>query len=316
MKVICGKDENYNSLIKNSGVGLGNFDGLHIGHMALISTLISECKLNGWDSIVYTFTKHPENILRKKLFTPLITNIEKKTELLSVTTLNYLFYDEFDESYSRMKPERFVKDVLVDRLKIKLAIAGFDYAFGFRGQGNTDLLKELGKVYGFKVIIIPPIKIQDEVVSSTLIRNSIIKGNMHKAFELLGRLYSIVGEVKNGRKIGSKLGFPTANICPEEYLLLPSNGVYVTHTLYDGKLYNSITNIGVNPTIKELQGVCIETHIFDFDEDIYGKNIEVFFIYKIRSERKFKDKNDLIEQIAKDISRSREFFSVDGCCNN
>jgi len=312
MIVINGKDKDCYSLNNYSGVGLGNFDGLHIGHMALINTLISECKLRGLDSIVYTFTKHPENILRKKLFTPLITNVSKKIELLSDTSLNYVYFDEFDEAYSRMKPEAFVKNVLVDRMKIKVAVAGFDYAFGYRGQGNIELLKRLGELYGFMVIVIHPIKIDDEVVSSTLIRNSIAKGKMEKTFRLLGRHYSITGEVLNGRKIGSKLGFPTANIFAEDNLILPSYGVYISKVLHKGRQYKSITNVGINPTFTALEKVSIETHIFDFNDDIYKEKIEVFFISKLRNERKFKDKDDLIVQIAKDISDAKEFFKVDG----
>ena len=167
MEVIL--DINNDRLKGPTGVGLGNFDGLHIGHMALINTLISESKLNVLKSVVYTFTKHPENILRKKLFTPLLTTVNKKTQLLGETSLDYLYFDEFNEVFSRLKPERFIKDVLVDKLGMKLAVAGFDYRFGYKGTGDTKLLQELGKKYNYKVIIIPPIKVENEIVSSTLI---------------------------------------------------------------------------------------------------------------------------------------------------
>lgn len=308
MEVIYGLKDN-NQINRAMGVGLGNFDGLHIGHMALINTLISESKLNGLGSIVYTFTKHPENILRKKLFTPLITTVNKKVELLGQTPLNYLFFDEFDEDYSRMKPEAFVKEILVDRLKAKLVVAGFNYRFGFKGQGNADLLRELAKEYNFKAIIISPIKIDSEVVSSTLIRNYILKGKMDRVFKLLGRHYSITGTVQSGKRIGNTIGFPTANIYPEDYLILPEEGVYVTKTLMDGVLYSSVTNIGKNPTFKEQGKTTVETHILDFDCNIYGDPIEVFFLSKIRSERPFKDKDELAGQIKKDIEKTREFFN-------
>ncbi|HEX3028071.1 MAG TPA: bifunctional riboflavin kinase/FAD synthetase [Clostridia bacterium] len=308
MEIIYGKKEE--KLIRNSGVGLGNFDGLHIGHMALVNTLIKESKLNGLDSIVYTFMKHPENILRKKLFTPLLTNVGKKIELLGETPLKYLYVDEFDENFSRLKPESFVKDVLVDRLRIKLAVAGFNYRFGYKGQGDTDLLKELGKKYGFKVIVISPIKLDDYVVSSTLIRQYVSRGGMEMVFKLLGRHYSINGEVHSGRRIGNTMGFPTANITPENYLILPNNGVYITKTLLEGTLYSSVTNIGRNPTFEGLERVSIETHILDFDKDIYGKKIEVFFISKVRGEKKFENKDALVKQIERDIIKAREFLSI------
>lgn len=309
MEVIYDINGN-NKISRPTGVGLGNFDGLHIGHMALINTLINESRFNGLDSLVYTFTKHPENILRKKLFTPLLTTVNKKIHLLSETPLNYLYFDEFNEVFSRMKPEAFVKDILVKKLKARLAVTGFDYRFGYKGQGDVKLLEELGKEYNFKAIIIPPIKIDNEIVSSTLIRSNVSKGNIDRVFKLLGRHYSITGEVQSGRRIGNKLGFPTANIRPENYLILPQKGVYITKTMVDGKLYGSITNVGNNPTLNEQDLISIETHILDFDNDIYGKNIEVFFISKIRGEKKFKGKDELVEQVRKDILIAREFFNI------
>lgn len=310
MKVIYYKDGN-KTIEGPTGVGLGNFDGLHIGHMALVNTLIAESRLYGFHSMIYTFTKHPENILRKKLITPLLTTERKKIELLEETSLDFLYFDEFTESFSRMKPEAFVRDILVDRLKIKLAVAGFDYRFGYKGEGDTELLKKLGKLYNFKVVIIPPIKIDNEIVSSTLIRNCVAKGDMEKVFRLLGRHYSITGEVQSGKRIGSRIGFPTANIHPENYLILPRNGVYITKTLMNGKLFPSVTNIGNNPTFNGHNPISIETHILDFDDDIYKKEIEVFFISRIRGEKKFKSKDELVKQIREDIAATRSFFGLE-----
>ncbi|MFZ5989829.1 MAG: bifunctional riboflavin kinase/FAD synthetase [Bacillota bacterium] len=309
MKVIYGWQEN-NRFNKPTGVGLGNFDGLHIGHMALINTLISESTLDYLDSIVYTFSKHPENIIRKKLFTPLITTVNKKVELLGQTRLDYLYFDEFDETYSRIKPEVFVEDILVKRLNMKLAVAGVDYRFGYKGQGDVSLLTELGKEHNFRVVIIPPIKSGNDVVSSTLIRKYIAKGDMDKVFNLLGRHYSITGKVEKGRRVGNTLGFPTANIYPESYLVLPDRGVYISKTLIGGRLYNSLTNIGNNPTFTDCKNISVETHILDFEEDIYGSSIEVFFIFKIREEEKFDSVNELIIQMEKDVLKAREYFKL------
>ena len=309
MNVILGIDRD-NEINNFTGIGLGNFDGLHIGHMALVNTLINESRLNGLDSMIYTFTKHPENILRKKLFTPLLTTGNKKIQLLGDTALKYLFFDEFDEEYSRIKPENFVKDILLGKLKAKLAVAGFDYRFGYRGQGDVNLLKELGKAYNFKVIIIPPIKIDNEVISSTIIRENVAKGEMENVFRLLGRHYSITGDVMDGRRIGSKIGFPTANLHPEEYLVIPHKGVYITRTLMDGRFYPSITNVGMNPTFGDVVRISVETHILNFNQNIYNKSIEVFFISKIRNEIKFKSRDELVEQIHKDISKAKEYFYI------
>lgn len=309
MKVLYGASSAI-SFDKPMGIGLGNFDGLHVGHMALVNTLISESKLGGYGSMVYTFTKHPENIMRKKLFTPLITTVNKKVELLQQTPLDYLYFDEFTEEFSRLEPEEFVKKILVEKLKAKLVVAGFNYCFGFKGQGEVADMKKFGEKFGFKVVTIPPIKTENEVVSSTAIRNALTKGDIRKVFKLLGRHYSITGEVVGGRRIGNTIGFPTANILPEEYLIIPPYGVYITKTLLDGKYYPSATNIGVNPTFEALKRPTVETHILDFEEDIYGKNIEVFFLARLRGEKKFNNKDELVEQMHKDVRKTREFFEV------
>lgn len=309
MQVIYSSDsKNYFDI--NTGVGLGNFDGLHIGHMALINTLIRECRLNGLNSIVYTFTKHPENILRKKLITPLLLTEEKKIALLNEISLDYLYFDTFNEEFSRLSPEEFVIDVLINKLHIKLAVVGYDYRFGYKGQGEIPLLKELGKKYGFRVVVIPAIKCDNKIISSTKIRECIINGELETSYELLGRNYSITAEVVSGRRVGNTIGFPTANIHPERFLVLPANGVYITKTLLDGQLYNSMTNVGYNPTFEDVKEKTVETHIIDFNEDIYGKKIEVFFLKKIRDEKKFESVECLKQQIAKDMLKTKEYFGV------
>jgi len=293
-----------------TAVGLGNFDGLHVGHMALVNTLISEAKINGFQSVIYTFTKHPENILRKKLFTSLLTTEQKRIQLLSETALDCVYFDEFNESYSRMSPEDFVKKVLLEKLNARLVIAGFNYHFGYMGQGDAQLLKAMGKKFGFNVIIIPPVMVNNEVASSTAIRKYVRMGKMENVFRLLGRHYSITGVVTEGKCRGRRIGFPTANIHPEKYLVLPKNGVYITKTLYEGEFYNSLTNIGSNPTFGDMSEVSVETHIINFDKNIYRSNIEVFFLSHLRNEIKFKDARELTEQIQKDIQTARNYFGL------
>jgi len=310
MQVIHTTDSS-NRFTSKTGVGLGNFDGLHIGHMALINTLIRESQLNNLSSIVYTFTKHPENILRKKLITPLLLTEQKKIDLLDEIHLDYLYFDEFNEDFSRLSPEDFVKKILIDKLNIKLAVAGYDYRFGYMGQGDIPFLKELGQKYGFRVVVIPAIKCDDEVISSTRIRNCIINGELETAYKLLGRNYSITAEVVSGRRIGNTIGFPTANIHPERFLVLPANGVYITKTLLDGKLYNSMTNVGYNPTFEDVKEKTVETHIIDFNQDIYGKKIEVFFLKKLRDEKKFESVELLKEQISKDMNSARKYLEIE-----
>jgi len=310
MKVVYGTDE-CTKFIRPTGIGLGNFDGLHVGHLALINTLITESVFNSFDSVLYTFSSHTENIINKKSLTPLVMTNEKKIELLKRTRLDYLYFEKFDEAFSRMKPETFVKDILIKRLNMKLAVAGFNYRFGHKGEGDADLLRKLGKNFGFRVIIIEPIKQGYEVVSSTLIRKNILMGDMGKVFELLGRYYSISGIVEKGRRIGNTLGFPTANISPEIELALPPDGVYISKTCVDDNLYPGITNIGINPTFGGLDKRSVETHIFNFENrDIYGKKIEVFLLERIRGEKKFDSAQQLIEQVKRDVEAAKNYFHL------
>jgi riboflavin kinase/FMN adenylyltransferase len=309
VKTIFG-NENVKFPRRSTAVGLGNFDGLHVGHIALVNTLISEARINCLESVIYTFTKHPENIIRKKLFTPLLTTVGKRIELLGETQLNYLYFDEFDEEYSRMKPEDFIREILLERLGAGIVAAGFNYRFGYMGQGDAEMLREFGKKYDFGVTIIPPVKINKEVVSSTAIRTYVAKGDMESVFRLLGRHYSITGEVKDGMKRGRRIGFPTANLQPEDYLILPYNGVYITKTLYNGNFYNSLTSVGNNPTFGDTSSINVETHILDFCDDIYKSSIEVFFLKKLRNEKRFRSAAELSDQISRDIQDAREYFGI------
>jgi len=294
-----------------TGVGLGSFDGLHIGHMALIGTLIGECRLNGLASVVYTFRKHPDNILRKSLVNPLITSIDQKTRILEAHDIDWLFYQDFDEDFSRLSPEAFVKDILVDGLNMKLAVVGFNYRFGYMGKGDSEFMKRLGDRYGFRVIVIPPVRVKSEVVSSTLIRQYIGKGKMERVFQLLGRHFSLKGTVVDGRRMGRTLGFPTANIIADPGMVVPANGVYITKTFLNGRWMNSVTNVGYAPTVRGTEGrFSIETHILDYHEDLYGSEIEVCFIKKLRGEKRFESVEALKKQIREDIESAARYWEV------
>ncbi len=295
---------------QNTGVGLGNFDGLHIGHMALINTLISECRLNGLHSVVYTFNKHPDHRLRKTLISPLITTNEQKTRLLSSTDLDTLCYQDFDEDFSRLSPEEFIRKILIERLKIRLAVVGFNYHFGYMGRGDVEYLKKSGDKYGFRVIVVPPVKVNAEIVSSTLIRNYVKRGNIDRVFQLLGRHFSLHGTVVGGRRIGRTLGFPTANILAHPEMVVPANGVYITKTKFEDKWINSITNVGIAPTIRDENLFSIETHLLDYDGDLYGKAIEVCFIQKLRGEKRFENVEALKAQVALDLKKTRSYWEV------
>lgn len=295
---------------KYCGVGLGNFDGLHRGHIALINTLLNECQLNDLHSVIYTFKKHPEHILRKKLFTPLIMTMDHKAKVLEKTVLGSLYFQEFDEEFSRMCAEAFIEKVLVEKMRSKLVVVGFNYRFGYMGKGDTELLKRMGNKLGFQVIVIPPVKVREEIVSSTIIRQYISKGKMEKVFELLGRHFSVPGKVITGKQMGRTMGFPTANMLPERYLVMPATGVYITRTLYQGKWYNSVTNVGCSPTLKHDAEVTLETHMISFEGELYGQDIEVFFLKKLRNEKRFESRDDLIHQIQLDIGKAQLYWNA------
>jgi len=309
MKVIYGNNEEFN-IDFETGVGLGNFDGLHVGHMALVNTLVNESRLNRYKSLLYTFTKHPEHVLNPGNRTPLITNTEKKIQLLNESPLDYLYLEEFNEVYSRTEPEDFIKNILVGKLNARLVVAGYDYKFGHKGKGDVKTLVEYGKKYNLKVIIISPIKVDNIIVSSTKIREYISKGDMEKVFKLLGRHYSITGEVQTGRQMGGKIGCPTANLHPESGLALPQKGVYITKTLLDGDFYPSITNVGKNPTFGNNSDIKVETHIINFDRNIYNRNLEVFFLERLRGEKRYKSPAELTRQIYSDIEAAKKYFGI------
>ena len=304
MRVIFEPENNVISQDVNIGIGLGNFDGVHIGHQSLITKLTDECKTRNLYSLAYTFIKHPKNILRKKLITYQITTVKKKIELFQSFNLDYLYLAVFNEDFSRIQPEEFVKRILVDLFRVKLIVIGYNYTFGFQGSGDVTFLQELGKKYSFEVIVLTPVYMIDTVVSSTLIRKTLVHGNVEHAHKFLGRPYSIQGLVVRGRNLGEKIGFPTANILPENYIILPKSGVYLSQILIKGKLYKSITNVGNNPTFN-LDKIIIETHILDFNENIYGEEVEVFFYKKLRDEKKFDGIESLVKQIKADVLVAR-----------
>lgn len=285
------------------GLGLGNFDGLHKGHMRLVDTLIDACKARNIISWIYTFEHHPSNVLEPEKPVPLIITNEKKVETLQTAHVENVFFDVFDQAFADIEPETFIRDILVKRFNAKLIVTGFNYFFGKEGKGDTDLLVKEGERFGFDVIVIPPVILNGEVVSSTAVRNLIFRGDIPKANEMLGRRYSMTGVVTPGRKLGTDLGTPTANINPDQRYLLPQRGVYVTGTYYKGKRYRSVTNIGIKPTVSDDNPVTIETHLIGYDGGImYDQEIMIEFIRKIRDEMRFDEYEQLMEQIKKDIT--------------
>lgn len=279
---------------------LGTFDGVHKGHQKILRKLNSEAKKNKLKSIVLTFFPHPRTVLNPKSTLRLINTIKERTELFEKSKIDILITHPFDKNFSELSPEKFVKDILVEKLNIKKILIGYDHRFGKNRTAGIEDLKKFGLKYNFEVIEISVQEQNNVSISSTKIRKSIENGNINKAKSYLGYDFSIEGEVIKGNAIGRTIGFPTANLNIEEnYKLVPKRGVYLINTFLDNKKVFGMMNIGVKPTLK-IDQETIEVNLFNWDQNLYGKVIKVFTLDYIRDERKFDSIIDLEEQIKLD----------------
>lgn len=299
----------YNELKKfenENVIALGAFDGLHIAHKYLINKTIEFAKINNISSMVCTFTNLPKRVVQHKK--PLRILQKKKKELLiDEFGIDYLVTLEFDEYIRNMSHTDFIKDFLIDKLNAKIIVVGYDYRFGKNREGDINILKKYADEYNYSVYVVDKFMMDNNVVSSTLIREKLSQGDIKFSNLLLGRKYSLIGKVKKGKQLGKIFGFPTANLFIKDENIILKSGVYITNTLINNKIYNSITNIGNNPTFNEKR-IVVETYIFDFNEVIYDEQIEVFFIDFIREEIKFNSKDELIKQIDSDVMYAKEFL--------
>ncbi|WP_250278496.1 bifunctional riboflavin kinase/FAD synthetase [[Clostridium] colinum] len=289
-------------------VTVGNFDGIHIGHKKLITTT-KKCALEkGLKSVVLTFSPHPIEIIKNNTSFFYIFSEKEKYLEMEKENIDFFIKYNFTKEFSDISPEKFV-DILIEKLNCKILVVGEDYCFGKNRKGNIDILKKIGKEKGIEIIKISNIIIDGERVSSSIIRECINNRNIKKANLLLNKPYYILGKVVEGNKFGRTIGFPTANIIPTKNKLLPPDGVYITKTKYNNKIYDSITNIGTNPTVNNVDRT-IETYIFDFNQDLYNKYIEVYFYEWVRSVKKFNGIDELKRQISKDVDRASKFFKI------
>ena len=303
----------YNSInnfttTKKTIVTLGTFDGVHIGHNAILDKICKVAKHENLESIILTFFPHPRKIVSNNYDIKLLNTIEEKSVLLEKIGIQNFIIHPFDKTFSELSPREFVTQVLVEKLNIQKIIIGHDHKFGKDRAADFNDLINFGKEFGFEVEEISAQQINEVSVSSTKIRNSLLEGNISLANEYLGYSYVLTGNVVKGNQLGRTIGFPTANIeIPEEYKLIPKNGVYiVTANVLDQNVFGMM-NIGVKPTLGENK-LSIEVHLLDFDKDIYNQKIQVNLLERLRDEQKFESFEALKSQIELDKQNTIEYF--------
>lgn len=288
-------------------VAIGNFDGVHKGHQIIfrrVAEIAGELKGTG---IVITFEPHPLKIISPEKVPPLLTTFRKKMELIEECGIDQVVCADFTRQLADQAPRDFAKKFLVDKIGVREIVVGFDYAFGRGREGTIAYLKKMGEEFDFKVHIIDPVKIEGHLISSSWVRELIEDGEVEKARKFLGRPYSMRGPVVKGYKTGQSIGFPTANIDTSR-VQIPGTGVYAVRIMHGDKLFNGVVNIGFNPTFHR-DRLSVEVHILDFNETLYGQEIEIIFIKRIRNEIEFQSADELVEQIGKDIAAAKMIFS-------
>ncbi len=306
MKIIH-KTSNFSSKEKTF-VTIGTFDGVHFGHQKIIEKLVTEAKKVGKKSVVLTFFPHPRMVLQKDASLELINTIDERAELLEKTGLDYLIIHPFSKEFSRTTALEFVRDILVNELNISKLIIGYDHHFGKNREGNITQLTEYSHLYDFIVEEIPAQDIDDVSVSSTKVRKALHAGNLKTANDYLGYNFMLSGTVVNGKKLGGKIGYPTANLdIKESYKLIPKTGVYVVKSNIDDKTVFGMMNIGNRPTVNGNHQT-IEVHFFDFNEDLYHKKLRIELLYFLRDEQKFESVDLLVHQLKKDEQTARDYI--------
>ena len=291
-----------------SVITIGTFDGVHIGHRAIVEQLVTTAKEEGLASVLLTFFPHPRMVLQKNSNIKLINTLAEKKEALENIGLDYFVVEPFTYEFSRLTALEYVRDILVHQLKAKKIIIGYDHRFGRNRNANIEDLKKYGKEYGFEVEEISAQQLDEVSVSSTKIRKALDAGDITTANKYLGYHFSIQGTVVKGKALGRTINYPTANLAvAEDYKLIPSNGVYVVHANLDGTLTYGITSIGTNPTVGGTKKT-IETFFLDIDKDLYGNTVTLKFLTHIRDEATFKDINTLKEAIQQDEAFARNYI--------
>ena len=290
-------------------LAIGVFDGVHLGHQAVISTATRHATEAGGTAVVVTFDPHPVKILRPEKSPRLLTATQHKIALIRGLGVSHLLVLRFDRELASTSPEDFVRQLVESARPLREICVGQEWSFGKNRAGNLALLEKLGAEFGFNVVGVEPVTSQEKIISSTAIRQAVETGDFATARRMLGRDYTILGTVEEGKHLGRSLGFPTANLSAHSEQF-PPNGVYAAEGLLNGKTVRGVVNLGVRPTIDDgsPQRV-LEFHLFDFDRDLYGENVELRFLRYLRPEQKFENMAALREQIARDVEAARSIFA-------
>ncbi|MBM7854443.1 riboflavin kinase/FMN adenylyltransferase [Desulfohalotomaculum tongense] len=287
---------------RNIVVGLGNFDGVHIGHQKLITKVVDTARSINGTATIFTFNPHPLAVLDPKNDPPKLLSQQNKEKIMGKLGVDVILSIPFNYQFAKIEPEDFIKKVLHQQMGVCDVVVGYNFSFGRKGRGTADTLRQYAEKYRYTLHVIPPVTIGEQVVSSTVIRKMLLAGDVETAAKLLGYLPFVQGVVVTGDRRGNAIGFPTANINLNSKTLAPANGVYSVHVEINGETYLGVANIGRKPTFNKTGGTRnLEVHLLDFSGNIYGQLITVKFLRRLRSEQRFNSVNELICQIEQDI---------------
>jgi riboflavin kinase/FMN adenylyltransferase len=287
---------------------LGVFDGLHLGHQLIMQTVVERARAIGAVPTVITFEPHPRAVLHPESAPPLLQTFDQKIEALGVLGIEQTIVIHFDQAFAQIRAQDFLSDVVVDRLQAKEIYLGRGFAFGHNREGNIELLRQVSTRLGFRADEVPEVRVRGRRASSSRIRELLQHGQVNLARRMLGRPYGVEGRVVRGDRRGAQIGFPTANLHPQNRVI-PRGGVYVTATLIDGKWRRSVTNIGTRPTFDTAAETSVETFIMNWSGDLYGDVVRVRFLHRLRDEQKFSSVDELRLQIERDVARAENYFS-------
>ncbi len=285
---------------------IGNFDGVHLGHQQILRRVVERAEKSNWMAAVLTFFPHPARVLRPEQAPPLLATLDQRLAAFEAAKIDAALVLNFDRALAQVTAEDFVQRYLVETMRAKAVLVGGSFRFGHRQAGDVNLLRELGKRWGFEVDVVPPVTMEGVAVSSTAVREAVRDGRMEDARKFLRRPYTLAGQIRPGTGQGRKLIVPTLNLTTEQELL-PKMGVYATEVALDGKVYRAATNVGVRPTFDGAR-TTVESHLLDFNESRTSGPMEVLFFTRLRDEKKFSGPEVLHEQVLKDIERAREYF--------